>query len=469
MAAIDGDPATRWRPSARTAEPTLAVDLGAERQVSTITLDRPSGSVTVATDSGRYVLPSGTTLQIPEQRTRSLSLTFTRPPGRASWAAPEVGIAGLSGPTGQLTLPCTEAGAVGRADGRIGLSLTASRRALIAGDPVAATACGDLPAGDGEISALAVPGLLPETVSLVPTGWTRTDVAPERTVTSRRDHVGRWVFEVGPGTRSVLALSRGANAGWRATDDRGRRLEPVTVDGWRRAFVVPTGSTTKVVVDFAPNGQHRLALAAGAALVAVLLLWALLEMVLRRRDATRDVDAVTDDARAEETPIGTPGNTPAARRGADQPAPVLLTVLTAVLVAALVGLLVAGPVGMMASVIGALVPVRRRALWVAPGPVRSGGRAGRARGGRASVHRVARLAAARGAHPRSAGCGVGATVARWARSSTGRSTSIHDRCPRPTLTIVTRSRVGAKGAAKSRRSRAAKTTCRTRTCQRKTA
>ena len=372
VAAIDGDPETRWRPSARTAEPTLALDLGAERQVSTITLDRPSGSVTVATDSGRYVLPSGTTLQIPEQRTRTLSLTFTRPPGRASWAAPEVGIAGLPGPTGQLTLPCTEAGAVGRADGRIGLSLTASRRALIAGDPVAATACGDLPAGDGEISALAAPGLLPETVSLVPTGWTRTDVAPERTVTSRRDHVGRWVFEVGPGTRSVLALSQGANAGWRATDDRGHRLEPVTVDGWRQAFVVPTGSTTRVVVDFAPNGQHRLALAAGAALVAVLLLWALLEMVLRRRDATRDADAVTDDARAEDAPVVAPivgpadiPGTPAATKDADRSAPVLLTVLTAVLVAALVGLLVAGPLGMVASVIGALVPVRRRALGVA--------------------------------------------------------------------------------------------------------
>ena len=56
----------------------------------------------------------------------------------------------------------------------------------------------------------------------------------------------------------------------------------------------------------------------------------------------------------------------------------------------------------------------------------------------------------------------------WARRRTGRSRTSHDRCARPTLTIVTRSRVAAKGAAKSRRSSTAKTTCSTSTCQRKT-
>lgn len=369
IAAIDKDPATRWRPSARTAEPTLALDFGAEKQISTLTLDRPAGSVTVATDSGRYVLPTGTSLRIPEQRTRTLSLTFTRPAGRASWSAPEVSLDGLSGPTGPLTLPCSEAGAVGRDDGRIGLSLTASRRALIAGEPVPATACGDLPAGDGEVSARAVPGLLPETLSLVPTGWTRTQVAPERTVTSRREHVGRWVFDVGPGGRSVLALSQGANAGWRATDDQGRQLEPVTVDGWRQAFVVPEGSTSRVVVDFAPNEQHRLALAGGAALVVLLCLWALLEIVVRRRAAARGpdaTDAVDGESRAEDDGADdSVDGSAASAEGTGPGAPAVLVVLTPALAAAVVGLLAAGPLGMLASVVGALVSLRRRALAVA--------------------------------------------------------------------------------------------------------
>ncbi|WP_068258395.1 alpha-(1-_3)-arabinofuranosyltransferase domain-containing protein [Janibacter limosus] len=355
VAAVDGDPSTRWRPSAGAAEPVLAIDLGEETQVGTITLDRAVGPVTVATDTARYVLASGTTLQIPPQRTRSISLSFTRPPGRAAWSAPEVRLAGLAGPTQSLTLPCSGAGEVGRDDGRIGLSLTAARRSLIAGDPVAATACGDLPAGDGRISARAVAGLVPQSVSLVPTGWTRAEVAVDRTVTSHRDHVGRWVFDVGSGERSVLALSQGANAGWRATDEQGHRLEPVTVDGWRQAFVMPAGSRSRVLVEFAPNTQHRLALAGGALLIGVLCLWALLELLLGRRG--RIAGTIASDQEPEEvTDAASTAPRPSRGRG---------LWMVALLGAAAVGLLVAGPAGMLVATVGALVSARHRALAVA--------------------------------------------------------------------------------------------------------
>ena len=66
--------------------------------------------MTVATDGGRYVLPTGRTLTIPTQRTRTLSLTFTRPPGRADWTAPEVSLAGGPALSEQVTLACNEAG-----------------------------------------------------------------------------------------------------------------------------------------------------------------------------------------------------------------------------------------------------------------------------------------------------------------------------------------------------------------------
>src|SRR5690606_14992013 len=134
------------------------------------------GRVTVATDSERHVLPGGTTLTIPEQRTRHLTLTFSRPPGLAAWSAPEVSLPGADGPQTQVRLDCSQAGAVGRDDGRIGLSLRAPRQALIAGRAVPATACGDLPAGDGTVTAVAVPGLVAERVALVPGDWTTPEV-----------------------------------------------------------------------------------------------------------------------------------------------------------------------------------------------------------------------------------------------------------------------------------------------------
>ena len=78
-------------------------------------------------------------------------------------------------------------------------NLSATQRAAVAGDAVAATSCGTLPAGTGVVSASATAALLPETLTLVPTDWTATDVTPQRSVTSAREHTGRWTFAVGAG------------------------------------------------------------------------------------------------------------------------------------------------------------------------------------------------------------------------------------------------------------------------------
>ena len=359
VAALDGDPATRWRPSAGAAAPVLALDLGAAAEISTITLDREAGPVTVATDGGRYVLPTGRTLTIPTQRTRTLSLTFTRPPGRADWTAPEVSLAGGPALSEQVTLACNEAGQVGRDDGRIGLSLTAARRSLVRGEPVPATPCGELPDGDGSITAAAAGGLVPERVTLTPVGWTRTEVAPSRTVSAQRAHTGSWTLDVGAGDESVLVLHQGANDGWRATDPDGRELEPVTVDGWRQGFVLPEGAATRVEVDFVPNAQHRAALAVGAALVVFLLLWGFVELLLRRRGTDEEPPEVSGGA--PEPVVAQPGSGETVSASAS---PVWVVRVLGVACGAVVGLLVAGWAGALAGAVGALVPVRGRALVV---------------------------------------------------------------------------------------------------------
>lgn len=354
VAAIDGDSSTRWTPAAGESEPTLALDLGRKQQVGTIRLSRSAGSVTVETDSGRYVRPAGTELTIPAQRTQHLTLTFTRPPARAAWSAPEVSLPGVDGPGEKVRLECTGAGSVGRDDGRIGLSLDAPRSRLIAGETVSASSCGTLPAGDGRITAAGVPGLVPERVALVPTDWTATDVEPTRSVSSHREHAGEWTFDVGAGERSVLVLNQGANAGWQATDEDGEVLQPRTVDGWRQAFELPKGSAGTVRVEFTPNDSHRGALALGAGAAGILLLWLVLELVLRRRGAVAEpavVDAATP-AVDDDVPVdpATSSSAPFA---------------VALLLAAVVGLVVAGPLGLAAGALGALVPARYRALVVA--------------------------------------------------------------------------------------------------------
>ena len=127
------------------------------------------------------------------------------------------------------------------------------------------------------------------------------------------------------------------------------------------------GAATRIVVDFAPNRAHRLALALGAALVALLLLWSGLELFLRRRTAARDATPTAPDDALAPGPVDAPSA--AATEAPDSTAPATtggpLPFVLAVLGGALVGLLVAGWAGMVAAAVGALLPVRLRAAAVA--------------------------------------------------------------------------------------------------------
>ncbi len=363
VAALDGDPETRWRPRPG-GDPVLDIDLGTSRRVGTIRFDRDSGPVTVTTDDGREETSGGTELTPPGVSTRHLTLTFERPPGRADWTAPEITLPVLDAPGGRVELDCGRAGSVGRDGAATGLSLEADLATLMTGAPVPASPCGTLPAGRGTITAQAVPGLVPETVALRPGGWTPTEVSG-RALPSERLHAGRWDIDVRAEQESLLVLTQGANAGWEATTEDGSSLEKVTVDGWRQAFVVPEGTRGEVRVDYAPNAWHRTALAVGAGAVLLLLLWGVLGGLLGwRRDRAAGPVPEEDHARARtgagSPEVGVPTEGSAGPRGT--PRGVLLGI--GVGAAAVVGLLVAGWVGAVAAAAGALVPVRHRAATV---------------------------------------------------------------------------------------------------------
>lgn len=378
-AAVDGDPATRWEPAPDEAAPTLEIDLGEQRRVSTISLDRAVGPVRVQSDRGTWVRGSAARLQIPEQQTSTLRLTFVR--GGDSWRAPEVSLEGLpgSGDEGRddqssdevtVELGCGQAGSVRIGQERIGLALSASRDDLLSGRPVPLRSCGQATHDGGrtDVVTTATDVLLPEQVRVTstedvgeasadgPSTASSASAAPARGVTSaEREHPGRWRIDVEPGEAGYLTLAQGANAGWQARTADGRRLDPVTVDGWRQGFRLPAGGAEQVTVDFAPNGDHRTALLVGGLLVALLLLWAAGERLARaRRPSAPAVPRADGTATTRGDPPGTATQVRCMTAGR------LPTGLTALVL----GGLVAGPLGALLAPLGALVPSRARPLAV---------------------------------------------------------------------------------------------------------
>jgi arabinofuranan 3-O-arabinosyltransferase len=73
----------------------------------------------------------------------------------------------------------------------------------------------------------------------------------------------------------VLALRENTNAGWQATAG-GKKLKPIVVDGWQQGWLVPPGTQGDVVLRFAPDRPYAAALIAGAVLLGLLVIAALL-------------------------------------------------------------------------------------------------------------------------------------------------------------------------------------------------
>ena len=110
---------------------------------------------------------------------------------------------------------------------------------------------------------------------------------PTDAVGTRDVQVRRWgqvhrTVEVGAGDDALLVVPEAQSTGWVATL-RGRRLAPVTVDGWQQAWVVPAGDGGTVDLAFTPDRGYRAALVIGAALAVLLLAVALLAWERPRR------------------------------------------------------------------------------------------------------------------------------------------------------------------------------------------
>jgi arabinofuranan 3-O-arabinosyltransferase len=86
---------------------------------------------------------------------------------------------------------------------------------------------------------------------------------------------------VAAGSRSYLFFPENANAGWTATLN-GKVLDPVRIDGWQQAWLLPEGPGGEVTLEFLPDRTYRTGLLSGAVAAVLLLLGALIPAWRRR-------------------------------------------------------------------------------------------------------------------------------------------------------------------------------------------
>jgi arabinofuranan 3-O-arabinosyltransferase len=234
-------------------------------------------------------------------RTRSLDISFVRPAGSERVVVPELRLVGTE--ISRTLDPDTPTGAecgLGpnvRLNGQVvPTRVTGSLRDVANGTPLRFQSC-SLGTADGtaeiengvnrlsteptaEFDVLEVAG--------VPVGG-----SPAVEETARPLRVLSWedserVVTIGEGEESLLFLPENFNAGWEA-ELGGQRLDPLRVDGWQQAWVVPAGEGGRITLTYAPQRAYSVLLPTGLAVSGGVLLAGLVVLLgLRRQRPVHD-------------------------------------------------------------------------------------------------------------------------------------------------------------------------------------
>ncbi|SIN25804.1 arabinofuranan 3-O-arabinosyltransferase [Micromonospora cremea] len=308
-AVLDGDPATAWLPASEDEAPWLKLNWLTTRTINGLRLSSADSvararpwRVTVIGDGGvrggtvgkdgllRFDRPLRTDEVTILFRASTSVKSFDPYKGRSERLP--LGIGEVSTlPAGppiavnldeRVTLPCGSGPTLQVAGKQMRTAVTASRRELLELREVRATACGEkvskpleLPAGELRVVASGSDLTTPTRLVLDPAGRTGPTATPspvrivDWSATERRLHVA-----ANPGG-TVLAVRENENPGWQATV-AGQKLTPITVDGWQQGWLLPPGLGGDVVLRFTPDRTYRAGLVAGAVLLGVVLLLAVL-------------------------------------------------------------------------------------------------------------------------------------------------------------------------------------------------
>ncbi|MDX6432967.1 MAG: arabinofuranan 3-O-arabinosyltransferase, partial [Streptosporangiaceae bacterium] len=173
-----------------------------------------------------------------------------------------------------LTLPCGAGPPLTLNGIAVPTQATGTIADLLAGRPVRFQACKTvrIAAGDNRLAAARKSDFQIQSMVVDPGG--RLAAAAERetsSVTVRTWGPGERQVDVDAKARSYLVVNENYNVGWQAKID-GRVLQPLRLDGWRQAWVVPAGTAGTVHLVYEPDPLYRMALLIGLNLLIALVL-----------------------------------------------------------------------------------------------------------------------------------------------------------------------------------------------------
>ncbi|GAA1787737.1 alpha-(1-_3)-arabinofuranosyltransferase [Nostocoides veronense] len=294
LALLDGLPETAWSPATDDRTPSIHIAFDAPQRVTGLRVraradwldEHAPMAVSVTRDGTREVsrLRRDGTIELTAATTRTLDVEFLPDAGTSALAAAEFSALALVGaqlPAVNTTVgvPCGSGPTLRVGGKKVPTAVIADRAALMGTAAGYWQACEriDLPAGEimlsvGTWESMVPASLLARTADAAVAGSVRQAGQP---LPTRAYAGGRRTGSVTSASFDrVLALTQNTNPGWRATLD-GRALAPQIVDGYRQAFLIPTGAAGEVVVEFGPDRAYRTALLFGAVLAGGLVLTAI--------------------------------------------------------------------------------------------------------------------------------------------------------------------------------------------------
>ena len=330
-ALVDGDARTAWLADPLDPLPTVRIGLAENREVTGVSVEvppelaasRPLG-VTVRSESGERTgyLDSSGTLSFAPLRGLDFEVTFglssrfvSRDPLTGATAALPIGMAELrlSGaedlmeearPLEAVGVPCGFGPEV-KIDGtaQVDTSISAPSQLVLSTQLVSASTCRGgtitLSPGRHRITVDSTEEFLVEQLELVQTGVSAEGAAPmEQPEVVQWGPTDRRLRMTASTTPRILETTENYNDAWRASMGS-TILEPMQVDGWRQAWLVPAGLGGEVRLQFVPQPWYQAGLAAGSA--AALGLLGLL-VVPARAGARRR----TDQSRNPRTTLARP-------------------------------------------------------------------------------------------------------------------------------------------------------------------
>ncbi|HUB38126.1 MAG TPA: alpha-(1-_3)-arabinofuranosyltransferase family protein [Streptosporangiaceae bacterium] len=314
--AFDGDLATAWISGANDTHPEIKIRWHGTRTVKSVTVVRPPAAsvplqVLITGSGGQLrggvVGPSGR-LSFPPLRTDSLTLAFT--PSQLPVQISEIHIPGVRPLTavgaaagrgqGQVTFTCGHGPTITVNGKPVATRATGTAADLLQGRPVKFVACSAVTVRAGANSVVEPAtdprGFDVQSVLVDPPGLASlqggSTVSPAPVTTVRWGDASRLV-RVAASQRSYLVVRQNYNAGWQASFG-GRVLQPVQLDGWEQAWLLPAGTRGLVTLTYLPNSTYRDALFGGLGTLVLVILAALVPLRRRRRPARQRASALAE-------------------------------------------------------------------------------------------------------------------------------------------------------------------------------